>query len=171
VADGRFREDLYYRINVIELKVPPLRERGEDILELAEHILARLAPRVGIEKPELSAAARKTLLAHAFPGNVRELENTLERALALCEGGRIEAADIQLRAPAAGMEREAARPAAPESVINPEEGDLGNQLEDLERAAIIKALEQTRYNRTKAAELLGISFRALRYRIKKLGIE
>jgi two-component system, NtrC family, response regulator PilR len=174
VADGRFREDLYYRINVIELKVPPLRERGEDILELAEHILARLAPRVGIEVPELSAAARKALLAHAFPGNVRELENTLERALALCEGGRIEADDIQLRAPAAGMERDAAqpaRPAAPESVINPEEGDLGNQLEDLERAAIIKALEQTRYNRTKAAELLGISFRALRYRIKKLGIE
>jgi two-component system, NtrC family, response regulator PilR len=174
VADGRFREDLYYRINVIELKVPPLRERGEDILELAEHILARLAPRVGIEKPELSAAARKALLAHAFPGNVRELENTLERALALCEGGRIEADDIQLRAPAAGMERDAAqpaRPAAPESVINPEEGDLGNQLEDLERAAIIKALEQTRYNKTKAAELLGISFRALRYRIKKLGIE
>jgi two-component system, NtrC family, response regulator PilR len=174
VADGRFREDLYYRINVIELKVPPLRERGEDILELAEHILARLAPRVGIEKPELSAAARKALLAHAFPGNVRELENTLERALALCEGGRIEADDIQLRAPAAGMARDAAqaaRPAAPESVINPEEGDLGNQLEDLERAAIIKALEQTRYNKTKAAELLGISFRALRYRIKKLGIE
>jgi two-component system, NtrC family, response regulator PilR len=98
VADGRFREDLYYRINVIELKVPPLRERGEDILELAEHILARLAPRVGIEPPELSAAARKALLAHAFPGNVRELENTLERALALCEGGRIEAEDIQLRA-------------------------------------------------------------------------
>jgi two-component system, NtrC family, response regulator PilR len=122
VADGRFREDLYYRINVIELKVPPLRERGEDILELAEHILARLAPRVGIEVPELSAAARKALLAHAFPGNVRELENTLERALALCEGGRIEADDIQLRAPAAGMERDAvqaARPPAPNPSSTP----------------------------------------------------
>jgi two-component system, NtrC family, response regulator PilR len=175
VADGRFREDLYYRINVIELRVPPLRERGDDILELAGHILARLAPQVGIEVPEVTPTARKALMAHAFPGNVRELENTLERALALCEGGRIEAGDIQLRAPAGTAARAAAALAdqarAPASVINPEESQLGDQLEVLERAAILKALEQTRYNKTKAAELLGISFRALRYRIKKLGIE
>jgi two-component system, NtrC family, response regulator PilR len=175
VADGRFREDLYYRINVIELRVPPLRERGDDLLELAGHILARLAPQVGIEVPELTSEARKALMAYAFPGNVRELENTLERALALCEGGRIEAGDIQLRAPAgAGALEEAARgnaARAPASVILPEKSQLGDQLEDLERAAILKALEQTRYNKTKAAELLGISFRALRYRIKKLGIE
>ncbi|HUH00236.1 MAG TPA: sigma-54 dependent transcriptional regulator [Gammaproteobacteria bacterium] len=176
VADGRFREDLYYRINVIELQVPPLRERGEDILELAEHILARLAQRVGTDKPALSAAARKTLMAHAFPGNVRELENTLERALALCENGKIEAGNIQLKAPAAGREPGdeppvARQPAAKPGFINPEETHLEGQLEDLERAAIVQALEQTRYNRTKAAKLLGISFRALRYRIKKLGIE
>jgi two-component system, NtrC family, response regulator PilR len=172
VADGLFREDLYYRINVIELRVPPLRERGEDILEIAAHILARLAARVGMDKPELSAEARRMLLAHPFPGNVRELENTLERALALCEGGRIEAGDIQLRAPAANGERNGrARAAAPGSVINPEETHLGDQIEDLERTAIVQALEQTRYNKTKAAELLGISFRALRYRIKKLGID
>jgi two-component system, NtrC family, response regulator PilR len=87
VADGLFREDLFYRINVIELMVPPLRERGEDILELAEHTLARLAPKLGVPQPELSAEARKALLAHRFPGNVRELENVLERAIALCEGG------------------------------------------------------------------------------------
>jgi two-component system, NtrC family, response regulator PilR len=175
VADGRFREDLYYRINVIELQVPPLRARGDDILELARHILAKLAPRVGISVPELSSAACEALLAHAFPGNVRELENTLERALALCEGGRIEAGDIQLRAPAGATGREpdfqGGRAAAPGAVIRREDGDLGDQLEDLERAAILRALEQTRYNRTQAAKLLGISFRALRYRIKKLGIE
>jgi two-component system, NtrC family, response regulator PilR len=175
VADGRFREDLYYRINVIELRVPPLRERGEDVLELAGHILARLAPRIGMEVPTLSRGAREALLAHAFPGNVRELENTLERALALCEGGTIEAADIQLRRPANG-EPGASPPARPAPATagrggEGEESRLGDQLEDLERAAILKALEQTRYNKTKAAELLGISFRALRYRIKKLNIE
>jgi two-component system, NtrC family, response regulator PilR len=103
VADGLFREDLFYRINVIELMVPPLRERGEDILELAEHTLARLAPKLGVPQPELSAEARKALLAHRFPGNVRELENVLERAIALCEGGRIEAGDIQLRQPEPGL--------------------------------------------------------------------
>jgi two-component system, NtrC family, response regulator PilR len=178
VADGRFREDLYYRINVIELQVPPLRERGDDILELAEHILARLAPRMGIETPVLSAEARRLLMKHAFPGNVRELENTLERALALCEGGRIEATDIQLRqppvprGPGEASPGALARPAAPPSFINPDDTALlEGQLEDLERAAIVQALEQTRYNKTRAAELLGISFRALRYRIKKLGIE
>jgi two-component system, NtrC family, response regulator PilR len=105
VADGLFREDLFYRINVIELMVPPLRERGEDILELAEHTLARLAPKLGVAQPELSAEARKALLAHRFPGNVRELENVLERAIALCEGGRIEAGDIQLRQAEPGLGR------------------------------------------------------------------
>jgi two-component system, NtrC family, response regulator PilR len=176
VADGRFREDLYYRINVIELKVPPLRERDNDILELAEHLLARLAPRVGIETPVLSKGARKALLKHRFPGNVRELENTLERALALCEGGTIEEADIQLREPPAGREPPGGSPGTgPQSgaqgFIKPDETLLEGQIEDLERAAILRALEQTRYNKTQAAKLLGISFRALRYRIKKLGIE
>src|SRR6056297_3669306 len=103
VADGRFREDLYYRINVIELVVPPLRDRGDDILELAEHILDRLAGQLGVECRELSPGARKALLAHPFPGNVRELENVLERAIALCEDGRIEADDIQLRQPEPGQ--------------------------------------------------------------------
>jgi two-component system, NtrC family, response regulator PilR len=179
VADGLFREDLFYRINVIELMVPPLRERGEDILELAEHTLARLAPKLGVAQPELSAEARRALLAHRFPGNVRELENVLERAIALCEGGRIEAGDIQLRQPEPGLglgggsgSGQGAGPAAGRpSYISTGNGDLGDQVEELERAAIIQALEQTRYNKTKAAELLGITFRALRYRIKKLGIE
>ena len=179
VADGRFREDLYYRINVIELRVPPLRERGEDVIELAEHLLVRMAERNGIEPPTLTGGARKLLVGHRFPGNVRELENTLERALALCEGGRIEAGDIQLRdsKPANGealsttaMQR-AVRGTPTGGFINPEDTQLGHQIEDLERTAILQALEQTRYNKTQAAKLLGISFRALRYRIKKLGIE
>jgi two-component system response regulator PilR (NtrC family) len=175
VAEARFREDLYYRINVIELRVPPLRERGDDLLELAEHILARQAARVGVEKPVLSVGAMEALMAHRFPGNVRELENTLERALALCEGGRIEAADIELRRPGAGEPGASPlptnRPVQPDPAIVPEDTALGSQLEELERAAILQALEQARYNKTKAAKLLGISFRALRYRIKKLGIE
>src|SRR6056297_316269 len=181
VAAGRFREDLYYRINVIELRVPPLRERERDVLELAEHLLERLAPRVGIEAPALTRAARQKLARHAFPGNVRELENTLERALALSEGGRIEADDVQLRQPPTvnglaevdgGASRDAGGDAAtPHAYIKPDETMLEGQIEDLERTAIMRALEQTRYNKTKAAELLGISFRALRYRIKKLGIE
>jgi len=165
VADGAFREDLYYRINVIELVVPPLRERGEDVVELADHVLGRLAPKLGVPRPKLSAAARSALLGHAFPGNVRELENVLERAIALCEGGKIEAGDIQLRQPEPGA-------AGLKSRVAPGgNGDLEDQVEELERAAIMAALEQTRYNKTKAAELLGITFRALRYRIKKLGIE
>ncbi|NGX15242.1 sigma-54 dependent transcriptional regulator [Wenzhouxiangella sp. XN24] len=165
VADGRFREDLYYRINVIELVVPPLRDRGDDILELAEHILDRLAAQLGVECRELSAGAKKALLAHSFPGNVRELENVLERAIALCEDGRIEAEDIQLRQPEPGQ-----NPVRPRVSPGGENG-LGDQVEELERAAIIQALEQTRYNKTQAARQLGITFRALRYRIKKLGIE
>jgi two-component system, NtrC family, response regulator PilR len=164
VADGRFREDLYYRINVIELRVPALRERDDDVIELAEHILGRLAARSGVPRPRLAPEARKALMAHRFPGNVRELENVLERAVALCEGGEIGADDIQLRRPEPA-------PAAAKARATPVEGDLEDQVEELERAAIIAALEQTRYNKTKAAELLGITFRALRYRIKKLGIE
>ena len=165
VADGLFREDLYYRINVIELVVPPLRQRGDDILELAEHILGRQAARLGTPRPKLTAEARKALLAHRFPGNVRELENVLERAIALCENDRIEAGDIQLRPPEPSH-------ASPRRRATPNgEGDLDDQVEELERAAILQALEQTRYNKTQAAKLLGITFRALRYKIKKLGIE
>ncbi|MCW5569866.1 MAG: sigma-54-dependent Fis family transcriptional regulator [Steroidobacteraceae bacterium] len=178
VRDGRFREDLYYRINVIEMRVPSLRERAEDIPDLAEAILRRLSRRLGVEAPEISAGALATLAAHAFPGNVRELENVLERALTLCVTDTIEAADIQLRAPMPGAPAEStiapassATPGGVSSAPAVGAGALGEQLDSIERDAIVKALEQTRYNKTAAAKLLGMSFRALRYRVKKLGIE
>jgi len=166
VAEGRFREDLFYRINVIEMRVPSLRERSEDIPELAETILARLCQRMRITPPTISPEALQALVAYPFPGNVRELENVLERALTLCTGGVITAENIKLRALARPVP-EVATPAATTITSS----GLGGQLEDIERAAIIKALEQTRYNKTAAAKLLGMSFRALRYRVKKLGIE
>ena len=155
VTDGEFREDLYYRINVIELHVPALRERGDDILLLAEHILHRLQASASLDD-----GARDALLRYAFPGNVRELENMLERAVTLCTGGAIAADDLHMRrtGDASGTQPALA-------------GKLGEQVEDVQRQAIVEALEKTRYNKTAAAELLGLSFRQLRYRIKKLGIE
>ena len=165
VAKGEFREDLYYRLNVIELRVPPLRERDGDVLLLAEHILERLGAEMALDSTGLTRAARRKLKQHSFPGNVRELENVLERALTLSEAGRIDADDIQLRSPQTVAAAEGAESA------HSGEGGLGSQLEDVEREAIVQALEQTRYNKTAAAKLLGISFRALRYRIKKLGLE
>jgi two-component system, NtrC family, response regulator PilR len=163
VAEGRFREDLFYRINVIELRVPPLRERREDIPDLADVILRRLSRRMNTEAPALDAPALAALQAYAFPGNVRELENILERALTLCTGDVITAEHLRVRSEAKPGSELAAPTTAP--------GALGAQLEDIEREAIVKALEKTRYNKTAAAKLLGMSFRALRYRVKKLGIE
>jgi two-component system, NtrC family, response regulator PilR len=165
VAAGRFREDLYYRINVIEMRVPPLREHAEDIADLADVILARLTRQRPEDSPQLSPGAREALAEYTFPGNVRELENILERALTLCAGPRIEAADLQLRPKAA------AAVALPAAATGSGAEALGEQLEHVEREAILRALEQTRHNKTAAAKLLGMSFRALRYRIKKLGIE
>jgi two-component system response regulator PilR (NtrC family) len=163
VRVGRFREDLFYRINVIELRVPPLRERPEDLALLAEHILARLAAGMRRKPPKLAPDAMELLQSHAFPGNVRELENVLERAMTLAEGEVIHAADIHLqRGPEAAGEEPSPVPATQ---------PLGKQLGDVEKEAIRKALEQTRYNKTAAAKLLGMSFRQLRYRIKKLGLE
>jgi two-component system, NtrC family, response regulator PilR len=163
VAEGKFREDLFYRVNVIELRVPALRERPEDVPELAETMLRRLARRMKIEQPRLGADALQALKAYHFPGNVRELENILERAITLSTSGEVRAADIQLRpSPTTASESGGAASGG---------GALGDHLEDIERDAIVKALEQTRYNKTAAAKLLGMSFRALRYRIKKLGLE
>jgi two-component system, NtrC family, response regulator PilR len=169
VAQGLFREDLFYRINVIELRVPALRERSGDIAEIAAAVLQRLARRAGGPVVQISPEAVAMLEAYPFQGNVRELENVLERALTLSTGGVIGPEHIRVRVTpppprAAGV---------PDAGANVADGGtaLGSQLESIERDAIVKALEKTRYNKTAAAKLLGMSFRALRYRIKKLGIE
>jgi two-component system response regulator PilR (NtrC family) len=166
VAQGLFREDLYYRINVIELRVPALRERSSDIGEIASTILQRLGRRASGPAPEISPEAIVVLQGYPFPGNVRELENVLERAVTLSTGGVITPEHIRLRAPSTPAPEPTSLPLATQGPAA-----LGSQLESIEREAIIKALEKTRYNKTAAAKLLGMSFRALRYRIKKLGIE
>ena len=168
VAQGLFREDLFYRINVIELRVPALRERSADIAEIAAAILQRLARRAGGPVAQISPQAVALLEAYPFPGNVRELENVLERALTLSTGGVIAPEHIRLRSTATTP---ADSPAAVATAAVDGATALGSQLESIERDAIVKALEKTRYNKTAAAKLLGMSFRALRYRIKKLGIE
>ena len=168
VAQGLFREDLFYRINVIELRVAALRERSGDIAEIAEAILLRLARRTSSAPPELSGDAVQALQTYPFPGNVRELENVLERAVTLSTAGVITPEHIRLRTSALPAATEVPAPAAAAADDNTA---LGSQLESIERDAIVKALEKTRYNKTAAAKVLGMSFRALRYRIKKLGIE
>jgi two-component system response regulator PilR (NtrC family) len=174
VALGRFREDLFYRINVIEMRVPALRERPEDIPELAAQFLRRLARRSDVEEIEISPDALALLGEYAFPGNVRELENILERALTLSITGQIRAEDIRLRTILRSEPTEAAAPVAQMSsgsTTQPLPVALGPALQGVERDAIVRALEQNRYNKTATARALGMTFRALRYRIKKLGIE
>ena len=163
VADGAFRQDLFYRIHVIELPMSPLRTRREDIPVMIDHILERLAQRTGMPKPRLDRAALQALFEHDFPGNVRELENILERATALCEGAVIRVDDLGLVS-----NGNASTPEAPVGL--PQQG-LEDYLADVERQIIEQALESTRWNRTAAARALGISFRALRYRLEKLGLD
>jgi two-component system response regulator PilR (NtrC family) len=195
VAVGRFRSDLYYRLNVIELRMPPLRERLEDVEVLANAVLVRLAARAGLPgPPRLASVTLRYLRSYAFPGNVRELENILERALAFSNGAVVNVEDLGLRPtladasesePALDEERAAlpgpgappaAAPAtAPAPAVHLSEdgvpASLPDYLDQLERDAIARALEKTRYNRTAAAKRLGISFRALRYRMQRLGIQ
>ncbi len=156
VRDGRVRQDFYYRINVIEVTVPPLRERAMDIPALAADLLARIG---GGERLTLTPAALAALRGYAFPGNVRELENILERAAALCDGTRIDVVDLHL-------------PAAIDAAATPngDGDDLDAELDGVERARIAAALEATRYNRTAAAARLGLTLRQLRYRMAKLGL-
>ncbi|MES1998659.1 MAG: sigma-54 dependent transcriptional regulator [Pseudomonadota bacterium] len=163
VDEGRFRQDLYYRLNVIELKMPSLRDMREDVADIAIALLARLALAAGMATPVLTKDAGKALAQYDFPGNVRELENILERALALSDGGQIDAADLHLTPTQDEYASEAAQPGA--------KWPLQDYLDQLERDAIQEALEKTRYNKTAAAKLLGITFRALRYRLERLGME
>jgi two-component system, NtrC family, response regulator PilR len=159
VVSGKFRQDLYYRLNVIELKMPALREMHDDVPLIAASILARLAQSKESRHVDLAPDALEALTRYDFPGNVRELENILERALALCSGDRVVAADLQL------TPVEVAVPGGPT-----DKWPLQDYLDRLEREAILEALEKTRYNRTAAAKLLCVTFRSLRYRMERLGI-
>jgi two-component system response regulator PilR (NtrC family) len=185
VKAGLFREDLYYRLHVIELQIPPLRERGEDILVLADNILMRLAQREGRHQPrQLTEAARSCLLRYSFPGNVRELENLLERASALATDDLIRVEDLGVRIETPpDYPRSSAVAATPVdfslSTAEPLQMmgrllefpiDMPAEIELAERAFIEAALHRTQGNRTAAAQLLGVSFRHLRYRMKVLGI-
>ena len=169
VEAGQFRQDLYYRLNVIQLQVPALRERREDIPQLVTHYLGKVAIENGLPALNIDEAAMQELHSYTFPGNVRELENILERATTLCENSTITTQDLQL--PAAVATDQEAPGAAPSQ--EPANGTvpLDTYMDTIEKDALIKALEQTRYNKTAAAKLLGITFRALRYRLKKLGLE
>ncbi len=174
VEEGRFRHDLYYRINVIELRVPPLRERHEDLPALAAAILARLARSHGRPAPLLAPSALDALAGYGFPGNVRELENILERALALTETDSIGADDLRLPQAASRVAGgPAPAPALTEAVVDLPNGNaaLPSYIEQMERTAIQRALEENRWNKTRTAAQLGITFRALRYKLKKLGME
>lgn len=162
VEQGKFRQDLFYRLNVIELKMPALRDRCDDILPLAGHILTRLASDAGMRTPRLSAAAEAALLAYSFPGNVRELENILERAMALSLGEVIEEEDLYLEPGGDGPE------AGSESGMP---GSLQDYLDLVEKQAINEALGKTSGNRTAAARVLGVTFRSLRYRMERLGMK
>lgn len=165
VTENRFRQDLYFRINVITLYAPPLRERLEDIPDLAGYVLARLAERDGGPMRRLSLEALETLQRYSFPGNVRELENLLERACALCEGDEIAAADLGLDATMSNSSLMAMAFAAENRLPEAEEisGD--------EREQVLKALDETHWNRTAAARKLGMTLRQLRYRLQKWGME
>ena len=157
VEKGSFRQDLYYRLNVIELHMPSLRERMEDIPALVVTLLQKLS---GDAAPQFSPAAMLALAGYAFPGNVRELENILERATALYSGSAIEPEDLHL---------------APDEMGGEIQGRGSETLDDylnrLERQAILEALQKTEGNRTAAARLLGVTFRSLRYRLERLGID
>jgi two-component system response regulator PilR (NtrC family) len=167
VEAGRFRRDLYYRLNVVDLTMPPLRECREDIPLIAAAILQRVAAQNGVPVPRVSPAAMEELMRYDFPGNVRELENILERALALSASAELTADDLALHRIAPEEDGEAAQPRPASMPDMP----LPAYLDRIEREAILAALGKTGFNRTAAARLLGITFRQLRYRMQRLGIK
>ena len=184
VAEGRFRQDLFYRLNVIELPMPSLRERPSDIPELAQQILARISADYQAATPDIDASAIAALMDYDFPGNVRELENILERAFTLCENQHVQAHDLQLGpiVPSGAKTKQTSAPTrtvedlgenadADSEVHLPKGVSLEEYLENIERSLINDALEATKWNKTAAAKALGITFRALRYRLKKLDLE
>ena len=169
VIHGRFREDLYYRLNVIQIHMPPLRERKEDIPLLAQHFLEKYAREMGKDVQTLSSYALEVLKDYHFPGNVRELENIIQRGVALEQSKIILPQSLKL---ASHKQQEAQQPGVAQGFDLPPEGfDLEKWLEERERGFISKAMERAGGVKTEAARLLGISFRSLRYRMEKLGMD
>ena len=169
VQAGRFRQDLYYRLNVIEIAVPPLRERREDLPALCDALLTRIAHESGVAAPVLTPDVLAQLQAHPLPGNVRELENLLHRAVALSDGGSLQLDAAPAAPPQAIPAAEATgtqAPAAPAAIPS----DLQAWLDHQERDILVRALNESRFNRTAAAQRLGLSLRQIRYRIARLGI-
>ena len=162
---GLFRKDLYYRLNVIQLKMPALRERASDIPLMANKLLEKLCHHQNIDLPKIDSKALHHMSGLAFPGNVRELENMLERALALCDGKVITLEDLSIEHMQDNVQAQSVSHIAP-----PDEINLTDYLEDIEKKAIIQALQKTNNNKTAAAKLLGVTFRTLRYRLEKLGL-
>jgi two-component system, NtrC family, response regulator PilR len=188
VKEGRFRQDLFYRLNVIQLSVAPLRQRREDIPLLANYLLEKIAREMQLPAPKLSAAALQTLHDYHFPGNVRELENILERAFTLCENDEIDVGDLHLQTDSSSynvyekVEINTNRNSPQVSAENrnnridyparcAEYSSLDDYLLDVEKEILCDALEKVRWNKTLAAKKLGITFRSLRYRLQKLGLD
>lgn len=171
VEEGNFRQDLYYRINVIELIIPPLRDRISDLPILCEFMLKRISDQNGDNSYSITNNAIEKLQGYAFPGNIRELENILERAATLCEGHEIDAKDLDMPESSPASSSDNTQSDANESSISLSVDQLEDYLIQKERKAIIAALEKTRWNKTAAAKLLGITFRQLRYRLQKLELE
>jgi transcriptional regulator with PAS, ATPase and Fis domain len=161
---GDFREDLYYRLSVFEIALPPLRDRLDDILELADAFLAEIGGAVGKPPAGIAREAKDQLLTYPWPGNVRELRNAIERAVILADGGYIKTEHLPLTVP-----RESPAPSG-EAASTPAFPPGGVNLEDLERSLVVKALLQARYNKTRAAKLLGLTRAQLYSRIEKYGL-
>jgi transcriptional regulator with PAS, ATPase and Fis domain len=162
VSDGRFRDDLYYRINVLSVDVPPLRERREDIPVLIDYFVKKHTRNTSRLVRGLTPETRKLMVDYSWPGNVRQLESAIERAILLCEGDQITIEDLPLEV------RQESRPVSEGAFKLPPEGI---SFEDVERDLIMQAMEQTDYNITKSAKLLGLTFRTLQYRLEKFGIK
>jgi two-component system response regulator AtoC len=177
VRKGRFREDLYYRLNVFRLSIPPLRERKEDIPLLADHLLSRLCARMGRPRPEFAPGAGEILSAYPFPGNIRELENILERAIIYCEGNIVRQEDIDLHRPRKNRDGPAADGPPHPSISPPPISSFGssgspnlNSMEEIEKKAILDTLAKYKGNRTRAAEALGISRKTILNKLKAWGL-
>jgi two-component system response regulator PilR (NtrC family) len=174
VADGEFREDLFYRINVIPVRLPPLRERGDDVVALAEHFVGKYATQMKKEITGLSSAAVTALAGYAWPGNVRELENAIERAVALERSSSIQPESLPeaVRGASASAAAALASTGAAVPSVLPDAGfDLEQHVQHLEREYIAEALRRSGGVKVKAAELLGMSFRSFRYYMKKYNLK